>query len=201
MIDLSQYQELVVRQSRELIEVFTEFETANKYKILTPDGEEAMYAYEESGMISRQFLGTHRPLRLHVTDKEGHQVLFASRDFYWLFSHLNVEDGEGNSLGRLNRRFGMLKRKFAVLDANGNQIAGINGSAFRRYTFTLNDHRGEEIGRITKQWGGIAREAFTDADTFHVQFSDAGSSQEVRLMLIASAFAIDMDFFEKKGSH
>ena len=38
MIDLSQYQELVVRQSRELIEVFTEFETANKYKILTPDG-------------------------------------------------------------------------------------------------------------------------------------------------------------------
>ena len=63
MIDLSQYQELVVRQSREMIEVFTEFETANKYKILTPDGEEAMFAYEESGMISRQFLGTHRPLR------------------------------------------------------------------------------------------------------------------------------------------
>ena len=173
MIDLSQYQELVVRQSRELIEVFTEFETANKYKILTPDGEEAMFAYEESGMISRQFLGTHRPLRFHVTDKEGHQVLFASRDFYWFLSHLNVEDGEGNSLGRLNRRFGILKRKFEVLDAHGNQIAGINGSAFRRNTFTLNGPSGEEIGRITKQWGGIAREAFTDADTFHIQFSDA----------------------------
>ena len=141
MIDLSQYQELVVRQSRELIEVFTEFETANKYKILTPDGEEAMFAYEESGMISRQFLGTHRPLRFHVTDKEGHQVLFASRDFYWFLSHLNVEDGEGNSLGRLNRRFGILKRKFEVLDAHGNQIAGINGSAFRRNTFTLNDQQ------------------------------------------------------------
>ena len=88
-----------------------------------------------------------------------------------------------------------------MLDAHGNQIAGINGSAFRRNTFTLNGPSGEEIGRITKQWGGIAREAFTDADTFHIQFSDAKSGQEVRLMLIASAFAIDMDFFEKKGSH
>ena len=201
MFDLSQHQELVVRQSREMIEVFTEFETANRYKILTPEGEEVLYAYEESGMISRQFLGTHRPLRLHITDKEGHEVMFASRGFHWFLSHLNVVDGEGNSIGGLKRQFAVIKRKFAVLDASGNQIAGINGSAFRRYTFTLNDHRGEEIGRITKQWGGIAREAFTDADTFHVQFSDNERSQEFRLLTIASAFAIDMDFFEKKGSH
>ena len=80
-------------------------------------------------------------------------------------------------------------------------MAGIDGTVFRGYTSTLNDHRGGEIGRITKQWGGMAREAFTDADTFHIQFSEAESSQDVRLTLIASAFAIDMEFFEKKGSH
>ena len=61
MIDLSQYQELIFRQSKEMLEMFTDFETANRYRILAPTGEEIMYAYEESGMISRQFMGSSSP--------------------------------------------------------------------------------------------------------------------------------------------
>ncbi len=200
MIDLSQYQELIFRQSKEMLEVFTDFETANRYRILTPAGEEIMYAYEESGMISRQFMGSHRPLNLHVVDTENRPVLNANRKFFWYFSHLNVADGEGNPIGVLSKLFAMLKRKFSVLDANGQQIAGINGSILHRYTFTVNDHHGEEVGRITKEWSGVMREAFTDADTFSIKFSDNERSQEFRLMLIAAAFAIDMDFFERSGS-
>lgn len=199
MIDLAKYQELVVRQTKEMLEVFTEFETANRYRILTPEGEEAMFAYEESGMLSRQFMGTHRPLNLHVVDKDEQPVLNANRSFFWFFSHLNVQDGSGKPLGSLHRKFGMLHRKFALLDSDGQQIAGLNGSVFRRYTLTLNNAQGREMGRIVKQWGGILREGFTDADTFSVQFSDDERSQEIRLLLLASAFAIDMDFFEKKG--
>ncbi len=199
MINLANYQELVVRQTKEMLEVFTEFETANRYRILTPEGDEAMFAYEESGMLSRQFMGTHRPLNLHVVDKDEQPILNANRNFFWLFSHLNVEDGSGKPLGSLHRKFGILHRKFALLDSDGQQIAGLNGSVFRRYTFTLNNAQGREMGRIVKQWGGILREGFTDADTFSVQFSDDERSQETRLLLLASAFAIDMDFFEKKG--
>ena len=139
MIDLSQYQELIFRQSKEMLEMFTDFETANRYRILAPTGEEIMYAYEESGMISRQFMGSHRPLNLHVVDTENRPILNANRKFFWYFSHLNVADGEGNPIGTLSKLFAMLKRKFSVLDANGQQIAGINGSLFRRYTFTVND--------------------------------------------------------------
>ncbi len=199
MIDLANYQELVVRQTKEMLEVFTDFETANRYRILTPEGEEAMFAYEESGMLSRQFMGTHRPLDLHVVDNDGQPVLNANRNFFWFFSHLNVEDGSGAPLGSLHRQFGMLHRKFALLDSDGRQIAGLNGSIFRRYTFTLNNASGREMGRIVKQWGGILREGFTDADTFSIQFSDMERSREIRLLLLASAFAIDLDFFEKKG--
>ena len=199
MIDLANYQELVVRQTKEMLEVFTDFETANRYRILTPEGEEVMFAYEESGMLSRQFMGTHRPLDLHVVDNDGQPVLNANRNFFWFFSHLNVEDGSGAPLGSLHRQFGMLHRKFALLDSDGRQIAGLNGSIFRRYTFTLNNASGREMGRIVKQWGGILREGFTDADTFSIQFSDMERSREIRLLLLASAFAIDLDFFEKKG--
>ncbi len=200
MIDLASYQELVVRQTKEMLEIFTGFETANRYRILTPEGEEAMFCYEESGMLSRQFMGSHRPLNLHVVDKDGQPILNANRNFFWLFSHLNVLDGSGEPIGSLHRKFGMIKRKFALLDSGGQQIAGLNGSLFRRYTFTLNGAQGQEMGRIVKQWGGIIREGFTDADTFSIQFSDLERNQEIRLLLVASAFAIDLDFFENKGN-
>ncbi len=200
MIDLANYQELVVRQTKEMLEIFTGFETANRYRILTPEGEEAMFCYEESGMLSRQFMGSHRPLNLHVVDKEGQPILNANRSFFWFFSHLNVQDGSGTPLGSLHRKFAMLSRRFALLDSGGQQIAGLNGRVFRPYTFTLNNASGQEMGRIVKQWGGILREGFTDADTFSIQFSDVERSQEIRLLLIASAFAIDLDFFENKGS-
>ena len=200
MIDLANYKELVVRQTKEMLEIFTGFETANRYRVLTPEGEEAMFCYEESGMLSRQFMGSHRPLNLHVIDTKGQPVLNANRNFFWFFSHLNVQDGSGASLGSLHRKFGMLNRKFALLDSGGRQIAGLTGSVFRSYTFTLNNAQGQEMGRIVKKWGGIIKEVFTDADTFSIQFSDVERSQEIRLLLIASAFAIDLDFFESKGS-
>ena len=109
MIDLSQYQELIFRQSKEMLEMFTDFETANRYRILAPTGEEIMYAYEESGMISRQFMGSHRPLNLHVVDTQNQPVLNANRKFFWYFSHLNVADGEGNPIGTLSKLFAMFE--------------------------------------------------------------------------------------------
>ncbi len=199
-MELANHRELIVRQTREMLEVFTGFETANRYRILTPEGQEAMYAYEDSGMLSRQFMGNHRPLSLHVLGSDGGNILNANRSFFWFLSHLNVQDGSGAPIGSLKRKFAALKRKFVVLDAGGQQIAGLNGSIFRPHTFTLNNARGEEMGRIVKEWGGIMREGFTDADNFRIQFSDTERGEQTRLLLLASAFAIDLDFFEAKGS-
>ena len=199
-MELANHQELIVRQTREMLEVFTGFETANRYRILTPEGQEAMYAYEDSGMLSRQFMGNHRPLSLHVLGSDGGNILNANRSFFWFLSHLNVQDGSGAPIGSLKRKFAALKRKFVVLDAGGQQIAGLNGSIFRPHTFTLNNARGEEMGRIVKEWGGIMREGFTDADNFRIQFSDTERGEQTRLLLLASAFAMDLDFFEAKGS-
>ena len=123
-MELAGYRELVVRQSREMLEVFTGFETANRYRILTPEGQEVMYAYEDSGMLSRQFLGNNRPLSLHVLGSDGEPILNANRSFFFFFSHLNVQDGNGTPIGSLNRKFGALKRKFALLDAGGTADCG-----------------------------------------------------------------------------
>ena len=196
MIDLSEHQELVVRQEVEHLEAFTGFETKNRYSVSTPDDELLLYAYEESGFLGRMFLKSHRPLSIHVLDKDHEPILTASRSFFWYLSHLHVQDGSAREVGSLRRRFTVLNRKFDDEDSTGTMIAEIRGRLLRPNTFMLYK-RGEEIGRVTKQWTGIGREAFTDADTFRVQMDTTSVDRDLALLILASALAIDLDFFEK----
>ena len=199
MIDLTQYQELVVRQQVEHLEVFTGFETANRYNVSTPDGELLLYAYEESGWLSRQFLRNHRPLTLHVMDSEQRPLLRASRSFFWFLSHLHVRDGADRPVGSLRRRFAILTRRFDLEDSSGQVLAEIQGRLLRPNTFTIN-RDGSELARVTKQWSGVVREALSDADTFRVQQDTQRVDQDLSLLVLATAFAIDFDFFEGGGS-
>ena len=41
------------------------------------------------------------------------------------------------------------------------------------------------------------KEAFTDADTFRLQQNTEGLEQEFALLTLATALAIDLDFFER----
>lgn len=199
MIDLALHEELFVRQHVEHIEAMIGFEMENQYVVMTPEGYEALYAYEESGAVSRQFMGSHRPLDIHVVDNLGDLVLTANRPFFWFRSELHVLDSQGRPFGSLYRQFGFLKRKFALVDAHDRQVAQITSGMFRPNTFIVEDSGGAELGRITKEWGGIMREAFSDADTFRVSFSRRAPDNDFRLLVLASAFAIDLDFFEGRG--
>ena len=198
MVHLTQHEELFVRQEVEHLEVFTGFETSNRYSVNTPDGERLLYAYEESGWLGRQFLRTHRPLTLHIVDGDGQPVVTASRNFFWFLSHLHVEDGEGRPLGSLRRRFAVLQRRFSVEDPNGLPVAEVKGPLFRPSTFMILK-QGAEVARVTKQWSGIMKEAFTDADTFKVQLDTREMDQDFCLLVLAVALAIDLDFFEGGG--
>ena len=197
MVDLTRHSELIVRQQTEMVEVFTPFETANRYSVHTPDGAQLLYAYEESGDIRRQFMGTHRPLSIHVVDGDNQPVLLAQRDFFWLTSHLRVSE-RGRPVGALRRRFA-INRKFTLEDASNRPLGMLQGNIFRPNTFIARGAQGNELARITKQWGGISREMFTDADTFRLEFTPAAASQDFRLLMLAAAFATDLDFFEQKG--
>ena len=198
MVDLTRYQELVVRQEVEPLEVFTGFETSNRYSVMTPQGDTLLYAYEESGWLGRQFLRTHRPLTLRGVDNERRPVFAASRAFFWFLSHLDVRDGDDRPLGSLHRRFSVLRRRFSLEDSGGRLIGEITGSPFRRNTFIL-ERQGREMARITKQWSGILKEAFSDADTFRIQLQSPGLDQDAILLILAAAFAIDLDAFESGG--
>lgn len=197
MIDLSMHRELIVKQEMEGLEVFTGLETQNRYSVSTPDGVPLLYAYEESGTLSRMLLKKNRPLSINILDNDKQLVLTASRSFFWFLSHLHIRDGAGREIGSLKRRFAILNRRFELEDSSGKIIAEIHGSKLRPHTFMVYKS-GEEIGRVTKKWSGIGKELFTDADTFQVQVNTSKADKDFPILILATAIAIDLDFFEGK---
>ena len=109
-----------------------------------------------------------------------------------------MRDAGDKPIGTINRQAGFFTRKIALTDSAKRNAGLIRGRFFPRpYTFFIDNTQGVEVGRITKEWSGFGREIFTDADTFRIDFGDSERSQEMRLMLLAAAFAIDLDFFEQ----
>ncbi len=196
MLDLTQHPELYVKQEIEHLEVFTGYETKNRYSVRTPEGQQLLYAFEESGLLGRNILSSHRPLTVHVVDRNNNNVITASRSFFWFLSHLHVSDGTGQRVGSMQRRFSLFTRRFDLMDGSGSVVAEMRGPIFRPFTFMVYQ-QGQEIGRVTKQWSGIGREAFTDADTFKVEVDTSRMGEDFSLLMLASAIAIDLDFFEK----
>lgn len=193
---------LVIRQQKEMLEVFTEFETRNRYEIDLPDGPTIMYAHEIGGggweWLRRNFLNTKRPFHIELSDEHGQDVMHIHRPWRWLFSRVEVLDGNHVPLGAVQQRFSILSRRFSVLDPSGAEIAVLHGPLLHPWTFRVMVN-GSEVGKITKEWSGMLREAFTDADTFGVQFSSAMSPQ-LRSLALAATFLIDFLYFERKNN-
>jgi hypothetical protein len=53
-----------------------------------------------------------------------------------------------------------------------------------------------EVGKISKQWSGLLREAFTDADNFGISFP-MDLDVRMKAVLLGAMFLIDFMFFEK----
>ena len=98
-------------------------------------------------------------------------------------------------MGSLNRQFAVLGRKFTLDDPAGRGLLELKGPLFRPNTFMFY-REGSEVARITKQWGGILREVATDADTFVIEKDTEAIDEDMSLLILACAFAIDLEFFE-----
>lgn len=192
---------LVIRQRKEMLEVLSSMETKNRYEVDLPDGRTILYVQEQGDgamdFLRRNFLNTARPFHLELSDERGQDVMHLHRPWRWLFSRLDVLDGAGRPIGSIQQRFAVFSKRFSVLDTSGAEIAELHGPMLRPWTFRVLVG-GQEVGQITKQWSGLLREAFTDADTFGVQYGP-GMSPQLRALALAATFLIDFLYFERKS--
>lgn len=192
---------LHIRQKKELIELFTDFETKNQYEILDDKGKTFGYAAEEGNSAARFFLKAMRPLDLHITDSKGREQLIIHKRFAFFRPEYDVMTGN-QVFAKIKTRFRISRGRFDVFDSKGNWIYRCESKFTHWWTFNVfkvsdNIVLDQEVSTITKKWSGFGTEAFTEADTFHVDFGSVTGKD--RNIILALAFAVDLSYFEKSG--
>ena len=193
---------VLIKQKKELAEIFG-FETRNKYSIETEDGQQIAYAAEQQkgifGFLFRQWLGHWRPYQIHIYGPDRQLEFVAHHPFRIYFQRLEIRNAAGESIGTLERRIEILGKRFDLMDPAGNILMTVRSPLWRLWTFPFKKN-GESLAVVTKKWGGILKEAFLDADSFHLAFTQPSLTPEQRVLLLVSAIFIDLRFFEKKAS-
>ena len=193
----------IVKQNLNLTEVVLGFESANQYKILSEDGESLGFIAEKSsGLFSwlkRQILRSHRSFEAAVLDADGNTAVILKHPFYWIWSSLFIYDSNDKLLGSVHRRFTLISRRYDLYDVTATSFASVYAGVFRVWTFDFFDRAQNKIGFISKKWGGLVKEYFTDADCYVVKLEPQNQdfSTQQKAIFLAAAVAIDFDYFEE----
>jgi uncharacterized protein YxjI len=88
------------------------------------------------------------------------------------------------------------KARFQLGGSTGETIGEVQARNWRARDFAVVDASGGQVAAVTKQWRGLAAEAFTDADSYAVEFAP-GATEPLRTLAFASALAVDVVMKQK----
>lgn len=200
--ELSSAQEFKFKQIHELAELFG-FETRNRYALTHLDNTPIGYAAEQQkgvlGFLLRQFLGHWRRFEVHLFNAKREEALKLVHPFRWIFQRLEIYDPNGKKLGAVEQRFAFFTKSFDIEDANGFVHFQVRSPFFKFWSFAITKHD-REIGRVQKKWSGILSEAFTDKDNFRLTMTGQLSPED-RLLILAAAIFVDLQYFERKAKN
>lgn len=201
-VQLSQYSKLIVRQRRELAEIFG-FETRNKYEICDESNNVIGFCAEQNkgilGFLFRQILGHWRSFEIHFFDHNRSEFLKTHHPFRFIFQEFTVLDGKNNPLGRVHQRFGILTKKYDVQDTNGRLIFSMRSGLLSFWTFPFMSIAGVERAVVQKKWSGFFKELFLDADNFLITYKDPKLTEKERQLILAASVFTDLQYFERKA--
>jgi uncharacterized protein YxjI len=180
---------LVVNQRAKLIEM------ANEFGVFDQNGQRLGGVVQVGQSVFRkvlrlltkydQFL-THR---FEVRDANHSTVLKVTRPAKIFKSRFLVTRADDSPIGEIVQEnvFGKIRLGFTV---NGQKIGGIQAENWRAWNFSISDHTGTEVAKITKTWGGFLKAAFTTADNYVVEIHRP-LQDPLASMVVASALTID----------
>ncbi|XP_075906723.1 phospholipid scramblase 2-like isoform X3 [Nelusetta ayraudi] len=208
---LTQIDQILVHQKVELLEAIIGFETNNKYVINNSLGQHIYKAKEQNDCCTRNFIGSLRSFDMKIKDNMDRDVIRLIRPFRCAacccpccLQELEVQAPPGTTIGYVKQDWHPWLPRFSILGPNQETLLKLEGPCFacsccKDVDFELKGKDGgEPIGRISKQWGGFVREAFTDKDNFGIQFP-MDMDVKMKAVLLGTCFLIDFMFFEMAG--
>lgn len=169
------------------------FKTANSYDILDPESQEKIGLAQEKPSFLRIFLKEKAPTRLEVTDSEGNAVLTINRPMALIGRpKIRVTDAGGKDLGYFLSKILSIGGGFTVYDMENKKIADVKGN-WKGRDFRMLGDGDKELGKVTQQFAGMAKEMFTSADNYVVVINEEMASDvSAKTLLLAAALTIDM---------
>jgi hypothetical protein len=174
------------------------------YDILDADTRQAVgVAREQPGFlvrllrwfISRELM----PTRLAVFETEDESLVFSVHRSNGLWRRkAEVYDAEHCLIGYFKSRILTWGKNFRMYNPRDEPFAEVRGdwTGFR-FKFVTPD--GRELGIVTNQWAGLAKELFTSADDYLVAIhKDLADLPFAKMLLLAAALVIDMVYEKKK---
>ena len=143
--------------------------------------------------------------RLAASIKQSHPVMVIERTCNCSFlESVQVFDGAANLIGSVIQKFKVwpLCGKFEVSDVEGKINYVIETPRLvttlcilPEAKFVIKDTEGNEVGVISKVFGDMTLEAFTDSDKFQVIFPENCDSK-MKALLLSAAILFDYIFYE-----
>ncbi|KAK7469818.1 hypothetical protein BaRGS_00036147 [Batillaria attramentaria] len=217
---LTQIDQLLVKQKMEAIEAFTGFETNNKYEIRNTMGQRVYMAVEDTCCCTRNCCGSARPFDIKVMDNHKKEVMHLERPLrctsclcFCCLQKLEVQAPPGTVVGYVRQACSCFHPRYKINNAQDETVLRIKGPCCRcnicgdiEFEVTSADES-THVGQISKQWSGLAKEIFTDADNFGVTFP-LDMDVKTKATMLGAVFLIDFMYFEhdegdikKEASH
>ncbi|XP_053318677.1 phospholipid scramblase 1-like isoform X2 [Spea bombifrons] len=175
-------------------------------------GQRIFTAQERSSVCARWFCGSSRPLTLQVCDPSGREIIHFRRPlkctsccFPCCLQEMEVQSPPGNTIGYVTQTWHPFVPKYSLLTETREPVLKVVGpclmsSCCGDINFQVKPLcESRSVGLISKQWGGLPKEIFTDADNFGIQFpKDLGV--KMKAVLLGACFLLDYVFFERSRS-
>lgn len=214
---LAAVDQLLVHQMFEIIELLLPYEQQNKYVIKNTMNQFVFLAVEESDLMQRCCCGARRAFEMSVKDYRSVEVMRFVRPLrcdctlcFCCLQEMEVQAPAGTVIASIRMDFTFIFPVFSILDSNNNLVLKIRGPFCTQaiccedVVFDIFAANGfTKLGLINKNYGGICREYFTDADNFTLIFP-IDLDVKMKAALLGALILIDFTFFEtdaRSGEH
>jgi uncharacterized protein YxjI len=126
---------------------------------------------------------------VQVNDSVGRTEIVLTRPAKVFKSTMIVARPDGAEIGRLVQRNVFGKIRFGM-ESGGTEIGSLNAENWRAWNFSIQDHSGTEVARITKTWEGLLTTVFTSADNYLVEIHRP-LADPMRSLVVAAALTVD----------
>nr|XP_012419745.1 PREDICTED: phospholipid scramblase 1 isoform X2 [Odobenus rosmarus divergens] len=209
---LSQIDQILVHQQIELLEVLTGFESNNRYEIKNSFGQRIYFAAEDTDFCTRNCCGPSRPFTMRILDNMGREVMTLERPLRCsscccpcCLQEIAIYAPPGVPIGYVTQIWHPCLPRFTIQNERREDVLKIIApcllcSCCADVDFEIRSLDEENVvGKISKQWTGFMREAFTDADNFAIQFP-LDLDVKMKAVMLGACFLIDFMFFESSGN-